>query len=305
MSQTFEVLGWNRVRILKLQIKSEEEDQFTLYRGNMLVKVYDTMAKENFLWLARKWHPNAFLTHLFFGIWKAKRTKGQKMCKIWIFIELILKHCQSLLFGERCILSFDYVSSLQNLFCLSSQLAKKIYFFAIKNAINFQPFAKAHIFCSNFAPWHKKPSFFREILFWPKLVFWLISHNIFALHNRAIANLFRQSKTSFNQSNPPICLCLMLTSSYALLRLKMMMTMMQWNVTKRIETCSFHDQSWPAKLAKLMTQFNLQLHMTYAKSINQVGVAQCGNFMIFLSLKFCVKSILENVEVLKMPLLHF
>ena len=58
----------------------------------------------------------------------------------------------------------------------------------------------------------------------------------------------------------------------ALLRLKMMMKMMQWNVTKRIvETCSFHDHSWPAKLAKLMTQFNLQLHMTYAKSINQVG----------------------------------
>ena len=123
---------------------------------------------------------------------------------------------------------------------LVKPIGKKIYFFAIKNAINFLPFAKAHIFCSNFAPWHKKFSFFREILFWPKLVFWLISHNIFALHNRAIANLFRQSKTSFNQSNLPICLCLMLTSSYALLQLKMMMTMMQWNVTKRIETCSFH-----------------------------------------------------------------
>ena len=30
-----------------------------------------------------------------------------------------------------------------------------------------------------------------------------------------------------------------------------------------------------------------------------------ANFMIFLSLRFCVKSILENLEVLKMPFLPF
>ena len=61
----------------------------------------------------------------------------------------------------------------------------------------------------------KNSHFFVKSFFVPRLVFWLISHNIFALHNRAIANLFRQSKTSFNQSSLQICLCLMLTSSYA------------------------------------------------------------------------------------------
>ena len=30
-------------------------------------------------------------------------------------------------------------------------------------------------------------------------------------------------------------------------------------------------------------------------------IPQCGNFMIFLSLKFYVKSILKNLEVLKLP----
>ena len=30
-------------------------------------------------------------------------------------------------------------------------------------------------------------------------------------------------------------------------------------------------------------------------------VAQCGNFRIFLSLRFYVKSILEHIEVLKLP----
>ena len=33
--------------------------------------------------------------------------------------------------------------------------------------------------------------------------------------------------------------------------------------------------------------------------------AQCGNFMILLSLRFYVKSILENLEVLKLPFLEF
>ena len=33
----------------------------------------------------------------------------------------------------------------------------------------------------------------------------------------------------------------------------------------------------------------------------QVNVAQCGNFRIFLSFRFYVKSTLENLEVLKLP----
>ena len=35
----------------------------------------------------------------------------------------------------------------------------------------------------------------------------------------------------------------------------------------------------------------------------QVRGSQCGNLRIFLSLKFYVKSILENLEVLKLPFL--
>ena len=35
------------------------------------------------------------------------------------------------------------------------------------------------------------------------------------------------------------------------------------------------------------------------------GETQCGNFRIFLSHRFCVKSILQNLEVLKTPFLPF
>ena len=35
------------------------------------------------------------------------------------------------------------------------------------------------------------------------------------------------------------------------------------------------------------------------------NVAQCGNFRIFLSLRFYVKSILENLEVLKLQFCHY
>ena len=37
----------------------------------------------------------------------------------------------------------------------------------------------------------------------------------------------------------------------------------------------------------------------------RMSIAQCGNFMIFLSLRFYVKPILENLEVLKLPILPF
>ena len=36
-----------------------------------------------------------------------------------------------------------------------------------------------------------------------------------------------------------------------------------------------------------------------------VKIAQCGNLMIFLSPRFYVKSILDNIEVLKLPILPF
>ena len=38
---------------------------------------------------------------------------------------------------------------------------------------------------------------------------------------------------------------------------------------------------------------------------NFIMIPQCGNFMIFLSLRFYVKSILEDLEVLKLPFLPF
>ena len=37
----------------------------------------------------------------------------------------------------------------------------------------------------------------------------------------------------------------------------------------------------------------------------QVCQSQCGNVMIFLSFRFYVKSIMGNLEVLRMPILHF
>ena len=40
-------------------------------------------------------------------------------------------------------------------------------------------------------------------------------------------------------------------------------------------------------------------------ALNRFVMPQRGNFGIFLSLKFCVKSILEYLEVLKMPFLPF
>ena len=36
-----------------------------------------------------------------------------------------------------------------------------------------------------------------------------------------------------------------------------------------------------------------------ANNIVVEGISQCGNFMIFLSLRYYVKSILENIEVQK------
>ena len=41
------------------------------------------------------------------------------------------------------------------------------------------------------------------------------------------------------------------------------------------------------------------------KKLREIVNKRCGNFMIFLSLGFCVKSILENVEVVKMMFLPF
>ena len=40
-------------------------------------------------------------------------------------------------------------------------------------------------------------------------------------------------------------------------------------------------------------------------SRNFCQMTQCGNFRIFLSLRFYVKSILEILEVLKLPFFHF
>ena len=41
------------------------------------------------------------------------------------------------------------------------------------------------------------------------------------------------------------------------------------------------------------------------KIVAVISTSQCGNFIIFLSLRFYVKSIFENQEVLKMPFSQF
>ena len=49
---------------------------------------------------------------------------------------------------------------------------------------------------------------------------------------------------------------------------------------------------------------NLPLKRGKSRDCNlptQVSFPQCGNFIIFLSFKFCVKSILENLEVQNLP----
>ena len=46
----------------------------------------------------------------------------------------------------------------------------------------------------------------------------------------------------------------------------------------------------------LYGKLHLLIHQTYL-----LFVSQCGNFRIFLSFRFYVKSTLENVEVLKLP----
>ena len=43
----------------------------------------------------------------------------------------------------------------------------------------------------------------------------------------------------------------------------------------------------------------------HEKKRNASGNSQCGNFRIFLSLRFCVKSILPISEFLKQPFLQF
>jgi len=40
-------------------------------------------------------------------------------------------------------------------------------------------------------------------------------------------------------------------------------------------------------------------------TVTEVQCTQCGNLRIFLLLRFYVKPILENVEVLKVPFLQF
>ena len=39
--------------------------------------------------------------------------------------------------------------------------------------------------------------------------------------------------------------------------------------------------------------------------MSRVKVSQCGNFRNFLSLRFYVKSMLKNLEVIKLPFCHF
>ena len=45
--------------------------------------------------------------------------------------------------------------------------------------------------------------------------------------------------------------------------------------------------------------------LLFFTSIQAINDAQCGNFIIFLSLRFYVKSKLENLEVVKLPFLQF
>ena len=56
--------------------------------------------------------------------------------------------------------------------------------------------------------------------------------------------------------------------------------------------------------ASLSAVLSLYLH-TVPGDLKYVHLAQCGNFMIFLSLRFYVISILDNLEFLKMPFLPF
>ena len=54
----------------------------------------------------------------------------------------------------------------------------------------------------------------------------------------------------------------------------------------------------------LLEKFQRQIGEWYNNSnLFKVSISQCGNFRIFLSLSFYLKSILENQEVLKLPFL--
>ena len=71
-----------------------------------------------------------------------------------------------------------------------------------------------------------------------------------------------------------------------------------------IRTHSLMDESVPPFFgAPVLIRTGLISRFTSIGNI-ALSVAQCGNFRIFLSLRFYVKSILGNVEILKLPFLE-
>ena len=92
---------------------------------------------------------------------------------------------------------------------------------------------------------------------------------------------------------------------------------LEWHISRRengkqeIIPMKFPGRKWTfpleiswveAKIAKNVHNLSKQLTEFYHFYSD---ITHCRNFMIFLSLRFYVKSILENLEVLKMPFLPF
>ena len=85
-------------------------------------------------------------------------------------------------------------------------------------------------------------------------------------------------------------------------------------VKKHFEGCLRKTEGTQAESKQIETfrkQFDQVSHLKSPKIIlthlmsSKVAYTQCGNFMVFLSLRFYVKSNLENLEILKQPILPF